>query len=304
MKLNTKLIILALTGIFGPVTANFLGAQMTAVNFGADYTSTNINAAIAPTVADVDADFDGNSDDRAATVAFGTEFSPPNSSSWTTPSGKSGAVIRHGASVGLLDWNSGTDPEASIELDRINADDIIQVTNGAGTTNLRMASAFYWEKSSFINGADGAGALSFANEAASISIDFVNTGTPTNPGGRVSRALVQSDGSWYVSDEVFGGTTGTLEFNGSTTDWYDFDPQTDTLFLDEDSLGSSISGTALNDINAMGLYSQMQLIDGSSKNAVIQGFNGMEVTMVPEPSTYALVIGVMVLGLAVRRRLR
>lgn len=281
-----------------------LGAAILALDFGANYTTTNINAATSPTLSDVDADFDGFADDRSVNVAFGTDFSPPNSPNWTTPGGKSGGVIKHGVSVGLLNWVNGVDPEPAINLNRISSADIIQVSSGPGTASLRMASAYYWEKASFVNGADSAGALSFENAAESISINFNNSGTPTNTGGRLGRALVQSNGNWFISDNLFGGTTGTIAFNGSTSDWYAFNPQSGTVFVDVNNLGSATLGSALTDITAVGIYTQHELINGTANNAAIQGFNGMQVSMVPEPSTYALVFGALVLFIGVRRRLR
>jgi hypothetical protein len=289
-----------LAGAVSLVSASLASANFIAVDFGADYTPSNINSSISPVVATVDADFDGFADDRAAVVAFGTVFTPPNSPNWTTPEGKSGGVILHGVSVANI--NSATDP--AINLDRINAADIIQVTNGAGTNAMRMASAFYWEKSSFINGADGVAGLSFADQAEGISASFNNSGTPTNDGGRLSRVLVESDGSWYVSASVFGSTNGTISFNGYTTDWHTFDPAADTLFWDTAAAGAGIAGSLLTDITALGVYTQHDLFDGSAANAAIQGFSGLQVTLVPEPSTYALFAGSLVLLLALRRRAR
>jgi len=274
-----------LAGVASLVSASLASAAIVAVDFGADYTSSNINSSISPVVSTVDADFDGFADDRAAVVAFGTVFTPPNSANWTTPEGKSGGVILHGVSVAIIDWDSETDPPASIKTDRISSADIIQVGNGAGTSAMRMASAFYWEKSSFINGADGVAGLSFADQAEGISASFNNSGTPTNSGGRLSRVLVESDGSWYVSASVFGSTNGTISFNGYTTNWHAFDPAAGTLFWDTAAAGAGIAGSLLTDITALGVYTQHDLFNGSAENAAIQGFSGLQVTLVPEPST-------------------
>lgn len=279
------------------------GGAIVAVDFGADYTSSNINASISSTtVATVDADFDGTADDRAATVAFGTIFTSPNSANWTTPAGKSGAVIKHGISVGLIDWNSGADPEPSIQLDRISSADIIQVGNGPGTSLLRMASAFYWEKSSFINGADATANLGFSNESSGISVSFNNSGTPTTGYTRTGRVLVENAGSWYVSASLFGSTNGTLSFNGYTATWYLYDPETGTLFWDNADTGTGIAGSDLSDITALGVYTQHELIDGTSGNAALHGFSGLQATLVPEPSTYALGLGFLALGFVMLRR--
>lgn len=295
-----RLLLVALSLNF---TAALADASTLAVNFGGDYTAANINAAFTPSIGDFDADFDGLADDRVANIPFGTTFGPPNSANWNTPLGASGAEIKQGVSVGLLNWNSASDPQPAINLNRISATDIIQVTSGIGTSALRMASAIYWEKPSFLNGQHAIPSLSFADDAASITANFNNAGTPTNAGGRLSRILAQSGGSWYVSATVFGSTNGTLTFNGAATDWYAFDPAAGTMFWDTANPGSAIAGSMLNDITALGIYTQHELISGTSASAANQGFSRLQVMVIPEPSTYALLSVCLVLALAFRRRL-
>ena len=85
------------------------------MDFGADYTSNNINNSIpaGSGLATGDYDFDGSSDDRAYIIPFGSEASVTSSSNWTTPAGKSGATINYGISVANID--SSTDPDVEFE---------------------------------------------------------------------------------------------------------------------------------------------------------------------------------------------
>lgn len=288
-----------LTGL-GVLAAGLVNAQIVAVDFGADYTSSNINSSQGTGyLATLDADFDGNADDRAYLIDFGTTFTAPNSANWTTPAGKSGAVIKHGLSIANID--SATDPTGT--LDRISSADIIQVGSGTLTSAARMATTFYWEKASFLNGLDAAANISFADSATAYSISFSNDGTPTNAGGRLTRAIAQSGGTWYVSETVSGSKSGTLEFNPNATNWYVFDPATGSIFFDTDDLGAAVAGSSLTDITALGVYTQHTLFDGSSKtHAALHGLTGLSVTTVPEPATYALISGLLAIGLIIRRR--
>jgi hypothetical protein len=248
-----------------------------AVDFGADYTSSNINAALTPLVSSVDADFDGQTDDRLASIAFGTVFPPAGSANWSTPVNKSGPGIRHGVSVANIDSSAAP----SIQLNRINAADIIQATNGAGSSKMRMASAHYWEKPSFLNGLNHAGALSFADRTDSVHAAFANAGAPTPPSGRASHVLVRNAGQWFVSVDHFPGTSGSLVFNGFQAHWLPFDPHANSLFRNTAVAGSPVAGSTLNDITALGVYSQHEQFNGSVANTVIHGLAALRVSLAP-----------------------
>lgn len=277
------------------IFATSASGQTLAVDFGADYTSNNINnstpAGSGPATGDYD--FDGSSDDRAYIIPFGSEASVTSSSNWTTPAGKSGATINYGISVANID--SSTDPD--VNLNRITSGDVIQATNDAGTSDMRMASAWYWEKASFVNGQDTAGNLSFANSASSMTVDINNSGPK-----RKSRLLAQSGGSWYLSEDFSTAATGTLNINASTANWYSFDPSANALFWDVNNPGSTVTGSTLTDITALGVYAQHELFDGTSQNAAIQGFNSLQATVIPEPSSMALFMaGTVALALGLLR---
>ncbi len=276
-------------------------AQTMAVDFGGDYTSSNINSSATPVLATGDYNFNGSSTDRVASIAFGTVFTSPNSPSWVTPAGKSGAVINYGISVA----NIGSLADPSIALNRISSADIIQSGNGAGTANLRMASAWYWDKASFVNGQAAVANLALSDTTGSLTATFANSGTPTSGSQRTSHILLQNAGLWYLSDDLFGGSSGALTFNGATGDWYAFDPTADALFWDENNRGATVLGSTFSDITSLGVYVQHELVDGTSANNALEAFSSFQasVVAVPEPSTYALLgFGMLVVVMAGRRR--
>ncbi len=276
-------------------------AQIIGVNFGADYSGSNINTATPPSQeATGDYNFNGSATDRASFVNLGQEHTAPNSANWTTPEGKSGAVIRYGFSIA----NIGSSDDPSINLVRYNANqDTLQNTSGAGTAEMRMASAWYWEKSSFLNGADALDNLTFANQADSLSADFVNSGTPSESGSRLARFMVQSAGTWFLSANVFGGTSGTLSIDAAESTWHSFDPLSATLlFYDPDDMGTGVLGSELNDITAIGVHVQHELFDGTSNNAVIHAFDSLEAVVIPEPVTISVLFGLGAFAFVLIRR--
>ncbi len=293
--------LILLTGLVIGFSSVATHAQSLAVDFGGNYTSSNINSSASATFATGDYNFNGSSTDRVASIAFGTTFTSPNSPNWTTPLGKSGGVISYGISVA----NIGSLADPSISTNRISSSNIIQAGNGAGTSSLRIASAWYWDKASFVNGQQAVGNLGLSDTTGSLSATFSNSGTPATGFQRTSHILLQNAGLWYLSDDLFGGSSGTLTFNGATGSWYAFDPTANALFWDENNRGSSVLGSTFTDINSLGVYVQHELINGTSANAALEAFSSFQarVVAVPEPSTYALLgLGALVLVLARRRR--
>lgn len=278
-------------------------AQVLAVDFGADYTSANINntTPAGSGFATGDYNFNGSSDDRAYIRPFGSAASFPDSPSFTTPAGKSGGVINYGISYANI--GSLTDPSTA-SLNRISSADVIQANSGAGTSAMRMASAWYWQKASFLNGLSSSSNISFADQAGSMTVTVANSGTPTGGFSRQSRLLAQSDGQWYLSQTFTTATNGSLTINAYTDNWYSFDPTANALFWNIGSPGSTVAGSTLTNITALGVYIQHELFDGTTGGAALQGFNSLQVTAIPEPSALGLLVGASVALLALRRRRR
>lgn len=282
-------------------------ASVTAVDFGANYSGSNINSAgwgsgQTPPVAYTthDANFNGLTTDRTQYVSLGQEHTAPNAGAWTTPVGKSGAVIRYGTSIA----NIGSSDDPTMSLVRYNAGaDLLQTTSGAGTSAMRMASAWYWEKSSFLNGADSFDSLAFANQAGSLTASFSNSGTPSTGNTRLARFMIQSGGSWFLSGDAFSGTSGTLSINAADATWHNFDPHSASLlFYNPSGMGSGVLGSTLTDISAIGVHVQHELFDGTINNAMSHQFGSLEAAVIPEPATVSVLLGLGALAFVLIRR--
>jgi hypothetical protein len=236
------------------------------LNFGGDYVAAITNASSTVNVATTgDYDFDGSADDTARSVTFGTVWSPTASGNWLTPAGKSGPNLRYGKSVANLD--SATDPSGGFRYDRIashTSPNTVQVSgdNGVGTTtNMSMASAFYYDKADFLNGWGTIADLAF-DTTGEISIDF-DIERQIGEG----RALVRNGTGWYLSADALIGAAangGTLTIFPATSDFYPFDPSGDMLMFDTDNPGAPVSGATLTNITAIGLHMQHRHYDGTS----------------------------------------
>lgn len=264
--------------------ANVLG-----VDFGANYTSTNINSSKTVSESNGDYDFDGVSDDRLSSVAFGSVFSPPNNGNWTTVPGKSNGTIYHGVSIAVFD-NQAINP--GVPIDRMASNNRIQVGNAdAGTETYSLAAAFYWEAADFLS--SGTGGLVDAADSLSFSVN--STGVKPNV-----RFMVQAGGQWYLSQ---ASNDGPLSINGGAANWYGFDPSANALFWDETDPGATIVGNSLGDITAAGIYAQTET--GYTGNTSLLQFDSLQVSVIPEPSAFALLSGCMSLaGVVLLRRKR
>jgi hypothetical protein len=262
-------------------------AQILAVDFGADYVAAQINANSTrngPTTGDYD--FDGNDDDTARTVTFGTVFAPSTSGSWTTPAGKSGANLRYGQLVANLD--SALDPSDSVTYDRITTGDRVDFSGKVSATSdatMSLASAYYYDKADFLRGQDAVTNLVF-DDSSEINILF-HVDRHVGEG----RALVRNGSQWYVSADALIGTAAikdkTLTVTPATSDFYAFDPATNLLF-NTDTPGTPVAGSTFNDITAVGLHIQHTEYDGTSAFIPYQFWSAFSAS-VPgvEPSTFS-----------------
>jgi hypothetical protein len=150
-------------------------------------------------------------------------------------------------------------------------------------------------------------ALGAANAGFDASSYFqINGG---NVGNQSFRFLVVSNGNYYVTDA--SDSSGSLNFgvtNLNTASFYSYSNATDgsTILFDQ-AAESSVVGSVLDNITAVGFYSELVDFDGTA----ITGNAGLAFDMtnfsanlaaVPEPSTYALLAGFATLGLVLFRR--
>lgn len=280
-------------------------AQFTAVDFSGDYSAStpgfptiSFNNAVSSETGDYD--FDGNADDRRTYHGINTVLDTVVGNPFSSGAPNRTDTVRAGFQVVNVD--SATDPSFSLRRKVANTGgDWVQVTQGAGTTAMRLASAVNVAKTDFLNGMDAVANLSFANQAGSATAQ-VTTLSPGS-GNSISRLLVQNGSNWYISDTALT-SAGTLTVNGYTEDWYSYDPSTNLLY-DNSNLGSSVVGSTFNDIQAFGAIAQTTAnFDGTTANTGWYYTRNIGLTVVPEPSAFALALGALALGGAALRRRR
>lgn len=149
--------------------------------------------------------------------------------------------------------------------------------------------------------------LTTANAGFDATSSFqINGG---NVGNQSFRFLVVSNGSYYVSDT--SSNDGSLDFGltnlASQTFWSYSNAAAGSTILFNQSAESSVLGSALDNITAVGFYSDKVNFDGTALAANsdlafdMTNFSA-NLVAVPEPSTYALLAGFATLGLVMLRR--
>lgn len=155
-----------------------------------------------------------------------------------------------------------------------------------------------WKKEDFLNGGNATQVNITTNNAFSVQI-----GSPVL---MTARWLVQTGGTYYVSAENF-----TLNGNASllgtvvnstgiiTTTWAPID-----LTLNSGDLTATpgtYASLALNDIQSVGVYASYSNSVNTPARWTLEAFS-VDALVVPEPSTYAMLLGGIITLLLLRRR--
>lgn len=237
------------------------------------------------------------------TFSTSSELSPL--SNYTIPASLSGAfyggaVIYSPTSVGTASFTGGS------VANNASGDRISTTFSFSGTTANSDQIAYevvVFGKTDFLNYSSDLVSLS-----GSDSYSLTAAGSTSFGGSSNARIVVHDNGNWYISNAIFAGSKlnqGTLQTASdvfSSRTWYDYDPSSD-LF----TIGSGATPD-LSDIDFVGYYLELRSL--SSKNGVAGslGVSNFLVTAtgtaVPEPSTYAAVLGVAALLVALKRRSR
>ena len=251
-----------------------------------------------------DYDFDGVEDDQARVLPMGSEFTPWSSSEYTPAAGQNNSVFYQGVGLALMDDVSNAVPDLAINRFG-ESTSAVQVGNNPAPENgtLRIAAAYFWKADDFLNGP-----IELANEAGSIQFegDQARNFTSWN-----TRVLIEAGNKWYVSGS---SDDEDLSINGATEAWYEFDPEANNMFWNDDvaSTGqSSVAGSTLGAITSAGIYTQYQYTSTSNGSSANQGpyynfyslsFSGSSIPSVPEPGPYALLVGLAGLCFVMLRR--
>jgi hypothetical protein len=151
-----------------------------------------------------------------------------------------------------------------------------------------------------------------ANSINSISFLLGNSATSVT-----TRVAVRIGGNWYASVPTFTNATSgvyeskTLTWSTAASSWRSLTNDGD-MTIDGSSVATTIAGTALSlgatlganlpsgNITGFGLF-----FDGIVNNATARyDLYQIDATAIPEPSTYAALVGMVVLGSALIRRNR
>jgi hypothetical protein len=303
---SKTLILFAAIASSGLIAASASAASITMVDFGnTNYIPTNsflANTNRPTDTATGDFDFDGTADDTATYVANGTTWTPPSSAGWTTPSGKNGPGLLWGTALANL--NFATAPTNRFGTDAIrdnSGSESIQAipTSTAVATQQSMTSAFYYTKSSFLNGLNVVSNLSFSS-GSNMSFDL-NVSRGSNAGQ--GRFLVQDGTQWYVSASSINFLGSTLSIDPYASTFYAINLTGASLgFFNSASPGSDVSGSTFTNIQGFGVQMQHLNYAGASAFTPYELVKGFSATAVPEPSAWALLVGGLTVLVAFRRR--
>ena len=234
-------------------------AQVTAVDFGGNYNDSNENAVATLTYEDGDFDGDAAADDRRGYIAIDTLFTSITDTNMVG----NNTVFNAGYQSTYLDSTVGNPLIGIYRFNGSQVDpDALQAGSGAtNVDNYPSTTTFAPNvaKANFLNGAESE-TVSNAFEDAAGSVTF--TSTTGNGGPFTVRALVQSGSNWYISDAT---SEDDLSFNGATTNWFPYDPDTN-MYISAGTLTGGVLGSTLTDIQAFGVVAQANTAAGQTSN--------------------------------------
>ncbi len=170
-----------------------------------------------------------------------------------------------------------------------------QGNNGVTSYAATSQALVLWDQSDFLNGGDGQTLAFDASADTSVSIDFRRLDGDT-------RLVVRNDATYYIS-EVIMSAKGDYSYAGTegALSWALYDP-TANSGADFNSIPTvGYSAMTFSDVSAIGIYSDGAGTDAESR-FVTENALQFNLAVIPEPSAYALLIGLTSLAYIARRR--
>jgi hypothetical protein len=170
---------------------------------------------------------------------------------------------------------------------------------GSGAEQYQL---YAWEKSNFLTG----GTISFdATSSLSVHLRTFNN----NATGSGLRFVVKNGGTWYYSQAnhttANNNATGIFTLNDpATAQWAVFNPEA----LSSDAATARSLAMPSSAIFSTVVFDNIQYVGFATENIKTAngesrlGVDNFKVTAIPEPSTYALLAGLLTLGVAALRR--
>ncbi len=251
--------------------SSFSHAQI-AVDFGGDYNEINTIGGSAPVLIYENGDFDSDSvaDDRRGYNAIDTQFPT------TTDDNNVGKNLSFKAGFQATYFNlTSADPLRGIYRFQGSGQSVDKLQVGSGATGDGVGQTFTFApnipKSDFLNGLDDTSmVLSFANSDSIVIDTSKQSGTP-----QTVHAIVKNGSDWFIS-ESNAVNTNVLTINGFTETWYPYTPDINLIIP---ALTGGVAGSALTDIQAVGLVGESNAAAGEGVNASVFLVNGLTVLM-------------------------
>lgn len=231
------------------------------------------------------------------TVGFSDSAALSPSSNWSGTNS-----VFYGGFSSVVSGTAGQSRFATV-IDNATSDRIrIGITAGTGNSITSFAGVVYWDKSNFLNG----------GSSASISLDnsssiLINVAAATN---LRARWVIRNGSQFYVSNGTTNFTSsssGSFSLSNATlmaTSWDQYNPATSLTWT---SGTGTVSSTALTDITGVGVYFvSTNSTAGQNFNLTFDSFafSGVLGSQIPEPSSFAVLSGLGILGFAASRRRR
>lgn len=178
-----------------------------------------------------------------------------------------------------------------------NAASWIQQNNTSDRIEIKLASSavsalFLWKQTDFLNGLNTGSLNLGAGSTVSTAVDTYAAGVP-------GRAVVKSAGNYYISSAIFSAT-GTSSSDLTTLSWFSYTPATSIS-----SIGASydlVSNGVISNVTEIGFFTGITAVVANAVRISSVEFNYVAGAVIPEPSTYATLAGLLLLGVCSLRR--
>lgn len=253
--------------VLAPVAS--LHAQVVVVSWGpaTDIVTTNTNLTF----------------NKDSVVVNFSQFSSPTSVNYY-PNDAGKTPDFYGASKG---FNQDGDFNVTWRInENASGDSIWSSISNSGATQTDVHQIAIWTIDEFIN----------AGSATEVSLVSMAAVKQQNTGNHVTRFVVRLGATDFYVSEIVTGNSPSLP-DPTTVDWFSYDPTTNFT-----SIGAlaSLAPADFQTMTAAGVYLHNS-VGGAFNQSRLMSF---EVMAVPEPGTYALLLGVLGLGLVLVRRRR